>query len=157
MKKYLKTQITSLASAVGKAGQSAGHKAYKGLRLKARSRLINRWGQKHPKIVFTGFFTMMFLCFGMVFLYSSKHRAADQTASDLLMARQYLESSANIRAMEANTRQTYEEVLDRAIACGQELDSLIHIPEKTPRDSQRITILSQQFQIYKKALDNEEN
>lgn len=56
MKKFLiKGKTNGVSTAISEAGRQVGNRLGGHLRLKARARLINRWGRKHPKLVFTGF------------------------------------------------------------------------------------------------------
>lgn len=159
MKKYFREKMAGLNTKMEAAGARMKSKAEDRLRFKARARLINRWGRKHPKTVVIVFFSTMFVCFGIVLGYNARYKSqkGSPMTSDLAIFKNTFESSARVRAMEVSTRAAYEDVLDKAISCGQELDSLLNIKDKSKADSLRMLVLSEQFQIYKKALSNEED
>lgn len=159
MKKFLKGKTNGVSTAISEAGRQVGNRLGGHLRLKARARLINSWGRKHPKLVFTSFFAMMGICvcISAIYVLTSSGNGNGSMGQDLELAKASLEGSAKIRAMESASKALYGDVLDRAIACGQELDSLMRLEGKTRDDSIRMVVLSEQFKIYKKALNNEED
>lgn len=156
LKKRLRAARARFHSTVTLAAQPTVQKLGRRLRLRARIRLINRWGAANPKTAVAVFAAVMAANIA-VGIAISPGSAAEPDLGGIMSVSGMTRGSRQLDAVASQTRDCIEAISADAERSRSVLDSLLALPVMTEADSVRVAAEYNKLSTYAKLLSNEQD